>query len=225
MLIAIIAILAAMLLPALNQARERARTISCTGNLRSLMQKTAMYLHENADYYLGYDSVSKATWISLLIPNADKKNTRDFAPYRCPSVPYLYENESTGQISAYRNTYGSRYTRKTVPSEVYDFAGNSTRNGVFIKKIKQPSSYIQYVDTYHIPDNAQTYNLEFDSINAGAHLRHSNRANAAMLDGHASSFQKDEFKKSISGNGTIPGDVSSIRIIEHNGDMTVPIPL
>ena len=194
--IAIIVILAAMLLPALNKTRERAQSISCTGNLRSLMQQTAMYLNENGEYYLGYD---------------------------CPSIPYKYVNESTGQIDAYHNTYGSRYMRKAVPVEAYDIAGNSTRNGVFTNKIKQPSSYIQYIDTYYPSKSSQTYNFTFHSSNEGAHLRHNNRANAAMLDGHVSSVQKNQFKESILSNGTIPGDVPDIRIIERYGVTAIPI--
>lgn len=48
--IAIIAILAAMLLPALNQAREKAATIRCLGNLKSMGQSIAQYVGDFEDY-------------------------------------------------------------------------------------------------------------------------------------------------------------------------------
>ena len=48
--IAIIAILAAILLPALNSARERGRAASCVNNLKQLGTSLLMYADDNDDY-------------------------------------------------------------------------------------------------------------------------------------------------------------------------------
>ena len=47
--IAIIAILAGMLLPALNNARERARIATCAGNLKNLSSMFLLYTDDNND--------------------------------------------------------------------------------------------------------------------------------------------------------------------------------
>ena len=50
--VAIIAILAGMLLPALNRAREMARSISCKNNLRAIQAAHALYSDDNKDWIL-----------------------------------------------------------------------------------------------------------------------------------------------------------------------------
>ena len=63
--IAIIAILAAMLLPALQAARERARASSCTSNLKQLGSATIMYAGDSDGWikhcYSNVDTAASGT--------------------------------------------------------------------------------------------------------------------------------------------------------------------
>ena len=68
--IAIIAILAAILLPALNSARERGRTANCISNLKQLGSVSLMYCNDNDDYLIPGRGYSGAPWwsVNYMIP-------------------------------------------------------------------------------------------------------------------------------------------------------------
>ncbi len=83
--IAIIAILAGMLLPMLNKARETAKSVKCSGNLKQLTQIVILYGNEYDDYapahynsYFNGIPSGKLTWVGFLrdqlgrIPKAGK---------------------------------------------------------------------------------------------------------------------------------------------------------
>ncbi len=70
--IAIIAILASMLLPALNRARESARASTCVSNLKQLGQSSTMYALDNGDLFVfsAYDSpTNNVPWGGILLNN------------------------------------------------------------------------------------------------------------------------------------------------------------
>ena len=65
--IAIIAILASMLLPALNKARDKAKQIKCKSNLKQTSQFWQMYIQDNDDMLLPVSFNSKG-WYDRLAP-------------------------------------------------------------------------------------------------------------------------------------------------------------
>jgi prepilin-type N-terminal cleavage/methylation domain-containing protein/prepilin-type processing-associated H-X9-DG protein len=88
--IAIIGILAAMLLPALNLAREKARTAACLSNLKQIGVALTMYADDSGGNYpvaggtIGWNQTDTATglgsWMQQLYPYVKKKEV-----YHCPS--------------------------------------------------------------------------------------------------------------------------------------------
>ena len=91
--IAIIAILASMLLPALNQAREKAKSISCASNLKQNGLAFALYMDDYKGQVFTYSQVPGAAhWVLPLINGGYLKNTECFV---CPSAaPFKYKSST-----------------------------------------------------------------------------------------------------------------------------------
>ncbi len=125
--IAIIAILAGMLLPALNQARNKAKDISCSSNEKQVAQFLIMYIQQNNDIVPVHSSnwgSSQGKWLDMLYISFFDNGTittgsqsdwcfltkpKGKSPFVCPSQTVKYGDGSAlakTELLGHRN-YGA----------------------------------------------------------------------------------------------------------------------
>jgi prepilin-type N-terminal cleavage/methylation domain-containing protein/prepilin-type processing-associated H-X9-DG protein len=171
--IAIIAILASLLLPALNNAKEKARSIKCAGNLKQIGLAFNLYLDDNQ--YLPYTNKQYGSlwykWYGYIQPilknniqesYADSSYWEDEPIFHCPSYqedPFLYKSyamnyyvrglKSTHPRLTKRPTVRMLIGEKTLQNGSTDFTKISLKDDAAFRHASQGN--ILFVDGHIAP--------------------------------------------------------------------------
>ncbi|HCG51291.1 MAG TPA: hypothetical protein DE060_19070 [Lentisphaeria bacterium] len=178
--IAMIAILAAMLLPALNAARESARVTSCASKLKQIMLATTLYADDNKGYFpdntgWGYDAQIAE---HFAVRNDTMYEGRRGKHVKCPS-----SNAPTAGTRSYsiivsrwdgvnRGVCGRPFSQVTHPSTTISYCEHWTQTNIAGSPSSGTAAYI-YAD----------YSPEAYGVYAKMHKR-VNSSNYAFADGH-----------------------------------------
>ena len=190
--IAIIAILAAILLPALNSARERGRAASCTSNLKELGRSNSMYADDFDDWFphCGYTS-SDSTDNLFTLPAMEK---------------YFGKANSTASIllCPTGDRYGLGRSKNVNSNYSYTFNGflvcmgrsSGSANDKTIKrgKVSNPSGrYLMSETGYDGWRKQMDKGYAIFSDKDYISFRHNKTAGVVFVDGHVEFLKTEDF--------------------------------
>ena len=207
--IAIIAILAGMLLPALNNARERGRSTKCISNLKQLGQGILLYSQDHDDYYMPQTYDRTTFWWGKKISDSEYDFEAGFiAPYLgqkngdgvfdCPSLPFGKYKSLSSNLSFRTTVYGLNGTGVCFPASGTGATGYPWQR---VGSINNPSQIYLVADTAQILGSSEDINstsyldgplypawgssgFSDNKAYSTMHFRHSKKANICFADGH-----------------------------------------
>ena len=192
--IAIIAILAAILLPALNSARERGRAANCLSNIRQLGMANLLYAENNGDYFIfDEDSSRKTYWCGEYddgVGNVQPKGGlndyigNDSNVRACPTFAAMMKTKKEGNYGTggygYSTEIGNTGNWPAVPAK--------------LSKFTAPSRTIMFgdnADSWNSRELGESFGMPppiYESWSMDAtpsmHFRHNKNVNIAWADGH-----------------------------------------
>ena len=213
--IAIIAILAGMLLPALNRAREKARAVTCLGNLKQCGTQVISYANSNRGVFLIWDESKMNTWadfIAGMAPDPDDGRTSPLMKsLSCPSKPLPdWDGTYTGMRW---HTYGVWNLTQYIGEKWWIGGTVNAAQSILLDKMSRPSMTPLLADTLN-KNNKQSFffhHSAIDSLIASTDplvsFRHGGQANAWFADGHAAGHftgeLRDKMRNSLTGRSTM----------------------
>ena len=185
--IAIIAILAAMLLPALNSAREKAREISCLSNQKQTGMSCRLYADQNNDIlaiqFVTAQGADNYYWGVEIFGSRKAIPKSAF----CASYPEVLDD-----TDRYAKTFGMRIYAllgDTVDRNHGDpvISGGLPHNNpqsIDFRRMKFPSLFPVLFDSVDTVTGLPSWSFHGPNFQ-GIHFRHGNRTNNWYADGHA----------------------------------------
>ena len=184
--IAIIAILASLLLPALNTAREKARSAQCTSHLRTLGLTVRLYANDYNDYAppTVYDRDKKYGYYLLCPYLSLPAKGPVFVSYQksvlcCPSY-----KPKPGKEARYALSYAPNYFIPGEAQPTYFVAGKK------LSRITKISERMLYADILGEWGYIRGHELYGGSSGYQLSHRHQKRFNLVYLDGHCGSISQ-----------------------------------
>lgn len=195
--IAIIAILASMLLPALNGARERSRAAYCMGNLKQIGTGLVMYTGANDDVVPSQRSWSGTYWVYDFVAG----NYVNLKVFRCPTSgqnQINHPNWGTAVAAVWTGTAKLESCRDAVQHSSYginrntfgDYGNAASAMGKKLTSIRNASRVIFATESRDVGNDAVWYYVVQEyQANSGACAWpwHSGTScNTLWVDGHVS---------------------------------------